>query len=428
MAASRTPDGHVPTAGVSPSIGRRALLSGAAALGLGVLAAACSTSAAPPAPPATGPAPAAPGPATSPPQAEALRARFEAVAKELTAPGAAMLLRTPSGEQSATYGFRTLAGTEPITMADHARVGSVTKTLTATCILQLAQEGRVDVGAPVSEYRPDVPNGKNIPVSRLLEMRSGLYNYSESLELNKSLDENPGKVWTPEELLALGYQHPPYFPPGTGYHYSNTNYVLLGLIIEQLDKKPLAAAYQARLFTPLNMRETSLPPADSIAIPQPHPHGYQYGSNVATMNGEGLPPDQQPAAFAGRTKPNDVTDENPSWTWAAGGGISTIANLATWATAMGDGTLLNPTWQRRRLESIQPIDPANPASLGYGMGIAKFGPMYGHTGELPGFQAFCGYDPDRKTTLAVWANLNAAPDGRAVASTIAQQLIGVLYA
>ena len=409
-----------PETPAGPAIARRAVLSGAAALGLGALVAACAPT------PSAPPAPTAPGPAPRPP-ADQLRARFEATAKELTTPGAVMLVRSPAGEQSATYGFRTVAGTEPITLADHARIGSVTKTLTATCILQLAQEGRVDVGAPVSEYRPDVPNGKNIPVSRLLEMRSGLYNYSESLELNKSLDENPGKVWTPEELLALAYQHPPYFPPGTGYHYSNTNYVLLGLIIEQLDKKPLAAAYQDRLLTPLNMQETSLPPADSVAIPQPHPHGYQYGTNVATMNGEGLPLDQQPAAFAGRTKPNDVTDENPSWTWAAGGGISTIANLATWATAMGDGTLLNPTWQRRRMESIQPIDPANPASLGYGMGIAKFGPMYGHTGELPGFQSFCGYDPDKKIALAVWANLNAAPDGRAVASTIAQQLIGTIY-
>jgi D-alanyl-D-alanine carboxypeptidase len=427
MAASRTPDGHVPTAGVSPSIGRRALLSGAAALGLGVLSAACSPSAAPQAPPATGPAPAAPGPATSPPQAEALRARFEAVAKELTAPGAAMLLRTPSGEQSATYGFRTIAGTEPITIADHARVGSVTKTFTATCILQLAQEGKLDIDAPVAQYRPDVPNGKNIPVSQLLDMRSGLHNYTESLELNKALDKDPGRVWTPEELLALGYKQPPYFPPGTGYHYSNTNYVLLGLIIEQLDQQPLGAAYQARLFTPLNMRETSLPPSGSAAIPRPHPQGYMYGTNVATMHGQGLPPDQRPAAFAGQIKPNDVTDENPSWAWAAGGGVSTAADLATWATGMGDGTLLNPTWQRKRLESIRPVDPANPAAPGYGLGIAKFGPMYGHTGELPGFQTFCGYDPDRKTTLAVWANLNAAPDGRAVASTIAQQLIGVLY-
>ena len=89
--------------------------------------------------------------------------------------------------------------------------------------------------------------------------------------------------------------------------------------------------------------------------------------------------------------------------------------------------MLNPTWQRRRLDSIQSVDPAAPAAPGYGLGIAKFGPMYVHTGEMPGFQSFCGYDPERRIALAVWASLNAAPDGLAVASTISQRLIGQIY-
>jgi D-alanyl-D-alanine carboxypeptidase len=78
------------------------------------------------------------------------------------------------------------------------------------------------------------------------------------------------------------------------------------------------------------------------------------------------------------------------------------------------------------MTSILPVDPNHP-EVGYGLGIAKFGPMYGHTGELPGFQTFCGYDPERKNALVIWANLNAAPDGRPPATTIAQQLIGLMY-
>ncbi|WP_373191186.1 serine hydrolase domain-containing protein, partial [Mycobacterium marinum] len=83
---------------------------------------------------------------------------------------------------------------------------------------------------PVSKYRPDVPNGDNITIEQLLNMRSGLYNYSETPEVNEALDNDPQRVWTPDELLTIAYQNPPYFLPGAGYHYSNTNYVLLGLI------------------------------------------------------------------------------------------------------------------------------------------------------------------------------------------------------
>jgi D-alanyl-D-alanine carboxypeptidase len=366
-----------------------------------------------------------------------LRAQFEQAAKELLTPGAALLVRTSSGELAAAYGSRTDSGsgpatgpttgptTGPIGLADHTRIGSITKTFTGTVILQLAQEGRLDIDAPVAELRPDVPNGKNITLAQLLDMRSGLYNYSELPALNRSLDVEPGKVWTPEALLALGLSHPVDFPPGTAYHYSNTGLVLLGLIAEQVEKRPLGESYQARLFTPLGMRETSFP-ADA-AIPAPHPRGYMYGTNMSTLDTEALPPDQQAAARAGTLKPNDVTDASPSWTWAAGGAISTSADLATWVRALSDGTLLNPAWQRRRLESVRSTDPANPTAAGYGLGIARFGPMYGHTGELPGFQSFAGHDPDRGITLTVWTNLKAAPDGQPPAATIARQLIGTLY-
>lgn len=401
------------------TVGRRAVLTGAAALGLDALAAACAGSSTRPG--------AASTTSGGPPDSAAVRTGFAAAATELRTPGAAMLLRTPNGDLTATFGTRRDSGGAPVTLADHVRIGSVTKTFTGTVILQLAQEGKLDIDAPLADHRPDVPNARNITLAQLLDMRSGLYNYSESLELNKSLDDTPSRAWHPEELVALGLRNPPYFPPGTGYHYSNTNTVLLGLIAEQVDKQPLASSFQSRLFTPLAMPETSFPAADSVAIPDPHPQGYQYGTNVGTMASAELPPDQQAAAKAGTLKPNDVTTTNPSWTWAAGGGISTIADLVTWVTALGDGKLLNPTWQQRRLASIQSTNPQSPSAAGYGLALAKFGPMYGHTGELPGFQTFAGYDPDRKYTLLIWTNLNAAPDGRPPATTIAIRLFPAIY-
>ena len=357
----------------------------------------------------------------------ALKTTVDQLAKELMTPGAVVLVRTPDGEFRDAYGTTTVGGTTPVSFDDHVRIGSNTKPFTGTVILQLAQEGKLSLDDPVSKYRPDVPNGDNITITQLLNMRSGLFNYSETVDLNRSLDDNPGKEWTPDELLALAFSHPPYFAPGQGYHYSNTNTVLLGLIAEQLDGKPLATIFQDRLFTPLGLTQTSFPPSNTAAMPDPHPQGYMYGTNVETMDSPVLPADQQAAAAAGTLLPNDVTDENPSWTWAAGQAISTADDLATWAKALGDGSVLNAEWQQKRIDSLQPTDPSNPSSSRYGLALAGLGPLYGHTGELPGFNSVALYDPVHDVTLVVWANLGSAPDGRAVATTIAQAVLAQVY-
>lgn len=396
---------------------RRTLLTGAAALGLGTLVAACS-----PFSKSTG------GTAGSKalPGADDLRDIFRQTAHQTTTPGAVLLYRTPDGSLATTYGAGSTSGSPSMTLADHFRVGSVTKTFTGTVILQLAQEGKLRIEDPVARYRDDVPNGSNITLTQLLNMRSGLFNYSDSLELNQALDDEPGRVWTPDQLLALAFRYPPYFAPGQGYHYSNTNTVLLGLIAEDIDRRPLGTSFQKRLFDPVGMRNTSFPATTSTTIPSPHPEGYMYSTNVATMKSAELPADQQAAAAAGTLKPRDVTHNNPSWTWSAGGAISTAGDLSRWVTALGDGSLLDPSWQKRRMESLQSTDPAVPDTR-YGLGIAQFGPMYGHTGQLPGFQTFAGYDPAKRRSLVVIANLNTAPDGRSVAETIAHALLTKIY-
>jgi D-alanyl-D-alanine carboxypeptidase len=337
------------------------------------------------------------------------------------------MYRTPDGTMSATYGSGSTMRSLPITLADHFRIGSATKTFTGTVILQLAQEGKLHIDDPVSKYRGDVPNGANITLTQLLNMRSGLYNYSESLELNQGMDDNPKRIWTNEELLALAFKYPPDFPPGQGYHYSNTNFILLGLIAEKVDGRSLSTSFQKRLFDPVGMRNTLFPAAGMSTLPSPHPEGYMYGTNVSTMKGAELPADQQAAAAAGTLKPHDVTVQDPSWAWAAGSAISTAEDMTKWVTAMGNGSLLDAAWQKKRMESFQPVNPAAPTGPAYGFAIARLGPMFGHTGELPGFQTFIAYDPAKKRALVVLANLNSAPDGRAVSSTIAQGLIAKIY-
>jgi D-alanyl-D-alanine carboxypeptidase len=259
-------------------------------------------------------------------------------------------------------------------------------------------------------------------------MRSGLYNYSESLELSKALDTQPAKVWTPQQLLALGFKHPPVFAPGAKFGYSNTNTVLLGLIAEKLEGKPLADIMRERLFVPLGLKHTLFPAITSTALPEPFARGYMYGNNVLTINSPALPDSMQVAARAGTLAPSEWTDANTSWTWAAGMGISTADDLVGWVQALVSGKLLNADMQRRRLASVQPTDPTLPNSASYGWGISQFGNLYGHTGEMPGYNAFMGHDPVNNVTVVVWTNLAPAVDGRDPATTIARSLIGMIYA
>jgi D-alanyl-D-alanine carboxypeptidase len=357
-----------------------------------------------------------------------LRIRVSSMARDMLVPGAVAVVRTPDGEISTTYGTTTVGGATPVSLADHIRVGSITKTWTGTVILQQAQEGKLSLDDPVSKFRPDVPGGDHVTIAELLNMRSGLFNYTETRELNEIGDTNPQKVWSPDELLALAFSHPPYFPPGTGYHYSNTNTVLLGLIAETLDAKPLGQVFQDRLFTPLGLKNTLFPPSTSSAIPDPHPQGYMYGNNVLTMGSPAaVPPDMQAAAKAGTLQPSDQTSLNPSWAWAAGAGISTAADLASWAEALAEGKLLNPDMQAKRIASLQSTDPAEPDAPQYGLAMAKFGALYGHTGEVPGFNTFAGTDSQNGVTIVVWVNLDPTADGRAAATLIAKDLIAEMY-
>ena len=369
-------------------------------------------------------------PALRPIDAAAMQGTVERLAKEMLVPGAVVILRTPNGNFATTYGVTTYRGTVPTGFEQHVRVGSNTKTWTGTVILQQIQEGLLGLNDPVSKYRPDVPNGGQITIEHLLAMRSGLHNYTTTLQLNRTLDEQPAKAWTQDELLALGYKESPDFtPPGAAFSYSNTNTVLLGLIAEQREGgKPLAAIMRDRLFAPLGLKNTLLPDIAFNAIPEPYSRGYMYGNNVLTMGSPpSLPNDMQVAARAGTLAPGDCTEANPSWGWAAGAGISTANDLVAWVEALVSGKLLNPDLQARRLASVLPIEPSNPNSASYGWAIAKFGNLYGHTGELPGYNSFMGHDPVNRVTLVVWANLAPTVDGRDPATAIARALIGLLY-
>jgi D-alanyl-D-alanine carboxypeptidase len=361
----------------------------------------------------------------------ALQAMVDTTARELQVPGAMVLLRTPQGDFTVSSGTTQLGTTTPPRADTHFRIASNTKSMTAAVIVQLAQEGKLRLDDPVSQYVPSVPNGDNITINELLTMRSGLYNYTDAPELAAIVDRDPTKAWTPDELLAIAFAHPPNFPPGTAYEYCNTNYALLGLIAERVDGRPLAQAMQDRLFGPLGMHDTLLPARTANTIPAPYSHGYMYGSPLFVLTDTPYPPDIQAAARAGTLRPTDYTDVNHSWAYAAGGVISTASDLAIWIEALVAGRVLDAAYQRRWLDSLQAKDPSMPdgQQYGYGMERLRWGPnaVYFHGGETIGFNSHMGYDPNSQVTFVTWTNLPLSVEGEWASMALVLKIWDLIY-
>lgn len=353
----------------------------------------------------------------------------EAMAKNAI-PGAVALVLSPSrGDWSSTFGTARLGADVPMSLDDYLRIGSNTKTMTSTVILQLVEENKLSLDDPISKFRPDVPGGDNITIANLSEMRSGLYSYTFDPAFNATLDAEPQKAWTPDELLSIAFSHPANSAPGVEFDYSNTNIVLLGVVIEQLTGMSASEAFEKRIFEPLGLEHTTLPANTDSAIPENHPQGYQFGTNVQTIDSYAVPAAELPDALDGTLKPLDQTDANPSWAWTAGGAISTLGDLATYVKALVGGGLLDDATQKIRLASIQPMVAGGSTDVGYGLGLAQFAPgILGHDGQLPGYSTFMVYNIDTGDTIIIGCNLSATPvDGENAAVVVAKSVIATLY-
>ena len=225
--------------------------------------------------------------------------------ESMQVPSAVVLVRSSEfGDATFRFGSRVLGGDDLPATSDHYRIGSITKTMTATVILQLVQEGKLSLDDPISKYRPDVPNGDNITIAQLLDMRSGLAGYTENPMFQQAVDDDPERIWTPDELLALAFSAPPLFPPGTAWQYSNTNYVLLGLVMEDVTGQSVAELFQERLFDPLGLDGTVMPALDDASMPAVFAHGYQFGTADQIFRPDpALPADEQQAAADGDLLP-----------------------------------------------------------------------------------------------------------------------------
>ncbi|MFJ7206753.1 serine hydrolase domain-containing protein [Streptomyces sp. NPDC098789] len=292
---------------------------------------------------------------------------LDALVREDGMPGALASVKGPGGRsRSYTAGVGDLATGAPVPEDGQVRIGSNTKAFTAVVVLQLVAEGKIGLDTPVDDYlrglvRGERIDGRKITVRHLLQQTSGLPNYTEyDLQL---------RHYAPRELVDIALRHEGHFEPGQKWEYSNTNYVLAGMIVEQVTHRPMAEEIDRRVIRPVGLRHTYFPAPGDITIREPHPKGYYRDAAGAPLS--------------------DVTEMDPSWAWAAGQLISTNADLNRFYGALLSGDLLKKAQldQMRNTVSAEYFGPG----ARYGLGLVSFplscgGVYWGHGGSFPGYE------------------------------------------
>ncbi|MEU9699947.1 serine hydrolase domain-containing protein [Streptomyces sp. NPDC047981] len=283
---------------------------------------------------------------------------------------------------------------------DRYRVGSITKTFVATVLLQLQAEGRLDLDDPVEKWLPGVVrgnghDGSKMTVRQLLNHTSGVYDVTsdpgfQQKVFGEEFLKHRYDTWTPEQLVAVAMTHEPTFAPGTSWSYSNTNYVLAGMVIEKVTGRPYGKEVERRILGPLKLRATSVP-GTKARMPQPSSRAF------STLS---IDPNA--------TKVYDVTELNPSLAYAAGEMISDSNDLQTFYRALLKGKLL-PKAEMRELTRAVPVGEVAPG-VHYGLGLMQVKlscgkEVWGHGGGIHGSSSQAVTTRDGEHSLAM--NFNA---------------------
>ncbi|WP_405921177.1 serine hydrolase domain-containing protein [Streptomyces sp. NBC_00122] len=325
---------------------------------------------------------------------------IERTRKEAGVPGVIVGLCLPGrGSYIRATGVADTATSRPMQTGLLMRIASVTKTFTVTAILELVDDGLVGLDDPISKYVAGVPDGGRITLRQMAEMRSGLYPYTADPDFVQALVAGPERQFTPQELLAYAFRHPNTSGPGEKFQYSNTNTVLLGLVVEKVSGLSLADFIDKRVDGPAHLRRTLFPLA--AEFPSPHAHGYT---------------DLTPTGAK-----TDATDWNPSWGWAAAAMISDLDDLRRWAQVLATGTLLSPATQAERLKMLPTGIPGND----YGLGIFDNHGWIGHNGSLPGYESVSVYLPSDRATLVILINTDIHHEGSEPSTLIAKTITGI---
>ncbi|MDH6144748.1 D-alanyl-D-alanine carboxypeptidase [Kitasatospora sp. GP30] len=289
-------------------------------------------------------------------------------------------------------GVGDLATGAPVPRDGQVRIGSNTKTFTATVILQLVGEGKVGLDQPVETYLPgllrgDGIDGRRITVRELLQHTSGLPEYLAAMG---DILADPHRYYEPRDLLDFALTQKADFAPGTKWEYSNTNYIVAGLLIEKVTGRPVGEEITTRIIDRLGLRHTYVPAQGELTVRGPHPEGYER----ATPGGPW----------------KDVTEFDPSAGWSAGELVSTNSDLNQFFTALMTGKLLGPA-ELAQMRTTVPADEVGPGTR-YGLGIMSRpltcgGVYWGHGGDIPGYRTRGGVTDDGR---AVSISVTTTPD------------------
>ena len=336
-------------------------------------------------------------PVFDPIMAQKLQQSLDSSVEELEIPGAVIGVRAPNGatwfgasgyavlpQLSADASGKAAVAGEEMTTDRFFHIASVTKTMTATIILQLVDEGKLGLDQTLDQiiarwFAPGyidftIPYSDTITLRNLLQMRSGMVDSLATQEGATMLAEHPLDQIDPVEMLRWSAEStdPAPYAPDTAFEYCNANFILQGIIIEQVTGNSYAAEVQSRLLDPLDLGDTSVP--DTAAMPSPYAHGYLPSGGVV----------------------EDLTESfNPTWGWAAGAIISTAEDLVKWVTALNDGTMISAETQAERLRMLPGVIETWPIS--YGLGIYDDNGAVGHYGNYNSFYTsyamrYAGYD------------------------------------
>jgi D-alanyl-D-alanine carboxypeptidase len=304
-------------------------------------------------------------------------------------PGTLALVRDGDHTQTAATGLADVGARRKLRPEDRFRVGSVTKTFVATIVLELAAEKRLRLDDPVARWLPGLlPDGGRITIRDLLAHRSGLADIADDPQVLNGARSD----WSPRRLVALMARQPRIAAPGGAFHYSSTNYLVLGLLVERVTGRSLAAELRQRIVEPLRLADTIYQPG---RLGGRHVHGYRLASHQGVVDP--------------RAAPRDLEARSARWAGPSGDLVSSARDLAHFLAALLGGHLL-PARELRAMEAVSPR---------YGLGLAVFptrcGLAWGHTGNLNGILTIAWSTRDGRRQAVVMANAYPLPAAADVA-------------
>lgn len=296
-------------------------------------------------------------------------------------------------------------GAPPMTTDMYFRIGSVTKTMTATAIVLLCDRGLVSLDDTIDKWFPSFPNASRITVMNLLNMTSGLGDYGASAMFGTIFEGDPRLHWDVRDLERWAKDEAPTSAPNAQWHYCNTNYLLLGLMIEMLTGVKLCDAFKHLLFTPLRMSRTYL--ASDACIAKPHAHGYGVFFN---------------------NKYDDCTNWNPTWGYAAGAVVSNVDDLQRWAQSLGRGALfggmrmhVNELINQSSIETLKTTHFERNRFF-YGLGVMYDEEWLWHNGSIPGWETVCASYAPFNLSIVISVNQTTLPKFASMGETSVTQI------